>query len=82
MVVAEENMLDAGLDVAPDDVEQRRRRRRQTDLGLRCVQQSLRGVRPAADEDHLLGGAVDVDEHGRSIDQIAARPSGTTTSCA
>jgi hypothetical protein len=41
-----------------------------TDLGLRCVEpRPARRPAPAADEHHLLGGAVDVDEHGRSIEQ-------------
>ena len=45
MVVAEEDMLDARVDVTKDHVQQWRRRRGDFEFGLRRVQQRLRCIR-------------------------------------
>ena len=71
MVVTEEDMLDARVDITKDHVEQWRRRRRDFDLGLRRVQQSLRCIRLWPDEHDLLGARIDIDQYRRAIDQVA-----------
>src|ERR1700722_19165181 len=71
VVVAEEDMLDARVDIAKDDVEQRRRRCRDFDFGLRRVQQSLRRIRLWPDQHDLLGARLNIDENRRLIDQVA-----------
>ena len=71
MVVAEEDMLDARVDITKDNVQQWRRRRRDFDFGLRRVQQSLRCIRLWPDEHDLLGAWIDIDQYRRAIDQVA-----------
>src|SRR5712664_3183897 len=71
MVVTEEDMLDARVDITKDHVEQWRRRRRDFDFGLRRVQQCLRCIRLWPDEHDLLGAWIDIDQYRRAIDQVA-----------
>src|ERR1700719_2882011 len=78
MVVAEEDMLDAGVDVTKDHVEQWRGPGRDFDFGLRGVQQSLRCIVLWPDEHDLPGAWRDIDQYRRAVDQVAldfvARP--------
>src|SRR5260370_40762020 len=71
MVVAEEDMLDARVDITKDHLEQWRRRRRDFDFGLRRGQQSLRWIRLWPDQHDLLGAWIDIDQYRRAIDPVA-----------
>src|SRR6266700_6573269 len=71
MIVAEEDMLDARVDITKDHVEQWRGRRRDFDFSLRRVQQSLRCIRLWPDQQDLLGAWIDIDQYRRAIDQVA-----------
>ena len=71
MVVAKEDMLDAGVDITKDHMEQWRGRGRDFDFGLRRVQQRLRCIRLSPDKHDLLGAWIDIDQYRRAIDQVA-----------
>ena len=75
MVIAEEDMRDPGLEIAPDYLDEARGRRGgKRGLGPARVQKILPGIGARADQHHLASIGRDVDQHRRAIAQRIRDP--------
>ena len=71
MIVAEENVLDAGDQVALHRRPHRRRWRRNRQRRMRSVEQRLRRVLACSDQHDLAGRPVGRGQHGRVVHEVA-----------